>query len=674
MVVKAKADMNDRTPSCFFYALLSHSRYCVSFNKNSALSTIRGDSNKKTSRTEKQMKNSAKSTVNHVMSTNTGSVTKDSLDLSTHPQINQLLNDVVSRFKNYTVNHVMSTDTGSVAKNLLDLSTHPQINRLLNDVVSRLKSYTEIQTRQLNELTKIGVALSGTRNLDNLLEMILDKARAFTNADGGSLTLIDDDETILYYSIVHNESMDTRLGGASGGPVDKKIFEDIPLYIDGKPNSTKVSAYVATSGKMVNIPDVYEVEGFDFQGPRKFDMATDYRTMSMMVIPMRNHLNEIIGVLQLINAQDFITGETIPFAQEYELLTESLASQAAVALTNARLINDMEELFESFIKTIASAIDEKSSYTGGHIERVAILTMDIAYHINSATTGKYADTHFTDNELEELRLAAWLHDTGKITTPEYVVDKRTKLETIFDREEVVHLRFELAKANIKMKAAEASAGQEHHNLLKAEVRRIRAEAQKELKQLDNDLAFIVGSNFTSEFVPDEKIERLKEIAKQKVEISDGSEPILTENELYNLCIRKGNLTPEERNVINNHAVMTYKLLSQMPFPKRLKNVAFLAGAHHENLNGKGYPNGLKGDQIPLQARILKLADGFEALTSKDRPYQHGKPRKLSGAVKILGFAVKDTELDPDLVQFFLDERIHIEYAKQYLSPFQIDME
>lgn len=540
---------------------------------------------------------------------------------------------------------------------MFELSDNRQINRLLNNIVKPLKEYTETQTQNFFELVKIGVALSSVRGLDQLLEMIVEKARAFTNSDGGTLYLVNDDETALNFTIVQTESVGFRMGGITGGPV---TLPPVQLHDGDEPNNSHVCAYVANSGEPVNIADVYTVEGFNFEGARNFDKMNNYRSKSMMVIPMRDHQDEIIGVLQLLNARNS-KGETIPYAEEYQSLTEALASQAAVSITNTRLISDLQNLFESFIKTIAAAIDEKSPYAGGHIERVANLTMVIASRINEATEGKYADVHFTDDELSELRLAAWLHDTGKITTPEYVVDKRTKLETIFDRKELVRLRFELAMANRKTgNGNQPSADNEPTGVSVDE------------EQMMKDMEFILQSNETGEFLPDENIERLKALSQMQIQTSKGPEPLLTDDELYNLSIRKGNLTNEERDVINNHALITIKLLEQLPFPKKLKNVPFYAGAHHEKLNGKGYPLGLTADQIPLQARIMALADIFEALTAKDRPYK--KPMKMSQALRILGFMVKDGELDPELVDFFLNEKIYVEYAREHLDPDKLDVE
>lgn len=551
----------------------------------------------------------------------------------------------------------------------LEISSNRQINALLNDIVGCLKDFTENQVRHLNQLAKIGVALSSTRDLDQLLEMIVDEARAFTRADGGTLYLVTEDGAFLRYSIVQNETLNMRMGGATGRPIP---WPPVPLKVDGVPNNAYVSAHAANSGEMIEIPDVYEATGFNFEGMRRADKGNKYRSKSMLVVPMRDHEGEIIGVLQLINARDEETGETVPFASEYRELTAALASQAAVAITTARLVHDLRNLFDSFIQTIAQAIDEKSPYTGGHITRVANLTMDIAQRINATTEGHFADVHFSEDELYELRLAAWLHDTGKITTPEHVVDKHTKLETIFDRMELVRMRFELAKAEAKIEALTKENAVSVADTGNGDVYDPTSGAALELERLTEEFHFVCGCNATQEFVPDPVIEQLKSISGETVETTTGVEPMISENELYNLSIRRGNLTSEERQIMNNHALVTIKMLEKLPFPKKIKNVPYIAGAHHEKLNGRGYPLGLKGDQIVLQARIMALADIFEALTARDRPYK--TPKKLTECVEILSFMVKNQELDGDIVQFFLDHRMHLEYAHQHLDPAAIDVE
>jgi len=516
------------------------------------------------------------------------------------------------------------------------------------------------QLSHIKRLTQIGVALSSEKDLDRLFEMIVDEARYFTNADGGTLYLMTEDETALQFAIVQTDSLNIRMGGTSG----KITWPPVSLKNgDGDPNYSNVSAYAALSGEVVNIPDVYYAEGFNFEGTRQFDLNTGYRSQSMLVVPMRDHENNIIGVLQLLNAKDPSAGKVIPFSPECQGMTESLASQAAVVLTNKRLIDDLQELLDSFIRSIATAIDEKSPYTGGHVRRVAELTMVIARRINEIQEGSFADVFFDENQLKELRLAAWLHDVGKVTTPEHVVDKASKLETVFNRQELLQTRFELLRRD--------------HEI--AKLRQMIREGQGRdsctgnddfLSNLDEDYQFLVRNNNCNEVIAEEQIARLKRIAEHQYFMDNAWRPLLNDDELDNLSIRQGTLTEKERNIINNHATVTYKMLSQLPFPKTLRHVAEYAAAHHERINGTGYPNGLKGEEISLQSRILALADIFEALTAKDRPYK--KPIALSQSLKIIGFMVKDGHIDADLFDLFVKEHIYLDYARKEMTPQQID--
>ncbi|MBI4552864.1 MAG: GAF domain-containing protein [Candidatus Latescibacteria bacterium] len=524
------------------------------------------------------------------------------------------------------------------------------------------------QEDRSTKLIQIGIALSSERNLDRLLEMILDLARDLTHADAGTLYLVREESQDLKFEIAHNQTLGTRVGGTSGN--EAKI-PPVPLVRDGSPNLANVSAYVANTGQLVNIPDVYEAEGFDFTGPRKYDEFTGYRTKSMLCIPMRNHETEIIGVLQLINALDPATRQVIPFASEHVDLTSALASQAAVALTNAKLIQDLKNLFDAIIKSIATAIEEKSPYTGGHIRRVAELTMTIAQAVNETTDGPFAGIHFTPDEMEELRIAAWMHDIGKITTPEHVVDKSTKLEAIVDRIEMIKARFDSIRRD-----CETSALKKKIDLLTTgtadpdQLHQIDEELNQQLTQLDDDLNFIVTINKGGEFMEDEKLERLRAIARRTYTANGEERPYLTENEVYNLSIKRGTLNLEDRKIIENHALMSIKMLRELPFPKKLKHVPEYAGGHHEKLNGKGYPFGLTADQLSLQARIMAVADIFEALTAHDRPYK--KPMPLSKAIQILGFFVKDQDIDKDVVDLFVKQHIFEDYAKREMDPTQID--
>jgi len=530
-----------------------------------------------------------------------------------------------------------------------------------NENINSLQKEIRKLESTIKTLSSIGAALSSEHNLPRLLQMILEQARKFTNADGGTLYLVGDNKKTLLFAIVQTDSLNIRMGGTSGNPIN---WAPLQLYNEhGEPNHAMVSCHVALTGKTVNIPDVYYVEGFDFSGTRAFDKNTGYRSKSMLVVPMKDHEDETIGVLQLINAIDPSTGKVVPFTEADEELILCLASQAAVAINNARLIKDLENLFEAFIRVIATAIDEKSPYTGGHIERVAELTMMIARKVNEVNYPPFDKVSFTEDELKELRIAAWMHDIGKIVTPEYVVDKSTKLETIYDRINEIWWRYEVLKKEVLLKKAAEKCRALPENLLNKEVKEI-------LKTYEEEYEFLRKCNTGGEFLKEEDKKKILEIAQRQIDLNDKKVNLLNEDEVKNLCISRGTLTDDERKIINNHVLVTIKMLSQLPYPKKLKRIPEIAGAHHEKLDGSGYPRRLKGKELSLQARILALADIFEALTAKDRPYK--KAKKLSEAMRIMNFMAKDNHIDPDLFSIFVKEKIYLKYAKKHLHPWQID--
>ncbi len=523
----------------------------------------------------------------------------------------------------------------------------------------------------VNVLINVGESLSAEKDQNCLLEKIVTYAKQVTSADAATLYLMSDDKRKLQFEIAQTDSMGFRAGGTSGVPIN---WYPVKLYQEnGEPYSQMVSAYVALTGKTLNFPDVYEVEGFDFQGTRAFDKKNHYRTKSMLTIAMKNHEDEIIGVLQLINAMDKSnSGVVIPFDKEAQHVSEALASQAAIAITKNRLLQELEALLDSFIKVIADAIDEKSPYTGGHIERVAKLTLTIAQHLHQKNDGEYADVHFTEDEMKEIRIAAWLHDIGKITTPEYVVDKATKLETIFDRIHNVKLRNEILQRDAEIDYwRELAALDKNDKNYGEKEQALRENLQAQLERLHDEMKFLETVNKGGEFMAPPLKERVQQIARQTLILDGKAQPFLSDEEIQNLNISRGTLNDQEREIINNHVVMTIKMLSQLPFPKKLSRVTEYAGGHHERLDGTGYPNGVTEAELSLPARIMALADIFEALTAADRPYKKGKT--LSEAVKILGFMAKDRHIDPLLLKTFLEDKLHIEYAKKFINPAQIDI-
>ena len=520
---------------------------------------------------------------------------------------------------------------------------------------------------QLERLNVIGIALSSEHDNDRLLETILLGAKELTNADGGTLYTVTE-ERKLKFEIMRTQSLNIAMGGKTGKAIP---FLALPIYLeDGQPNINMVAAYSVVNGQTVNIPDAYLTEGFDFSGMRSFDEKMGYRSQSFLTVPMKNHENETIGVLQLINAIDPRTKEIIAFSEAHQRLVESLASQAAVALTNKNLIRGLKNLFESFIKLIADAIDEKSPYTGGHCQRVPELTMMLAEAAMKADSGPLKDFSMTEEEVYELKIAAWLHDCGKVTTPESVMDKATKLETIFDRIHLVDQRFELLKsqreiAYLRMAVETAKSGK----LLNT--KSLDEDIEDIKKALDDDKNFIRRANIGSEAMRPVDQRRVRTIANYEYIDEHGHKiKFLSENEVYNLTIVRGTLTPEERKVINHHIIATVNMLESLPYPKDLARVPEYAGGHHERMDGKGYPKGLTREQMSIPARMMGIADIFEALTSKDRPYK--KAKTLSETLNILGRMKLDNHIDPDIFDLFVREKVYMRYAEMFLDSTQID--
>ena len=519
----------------------------------------------------------------------------------------------------------------------------------------------------IEKLNEIGIALSAEKNTPKLLEMILRGAKTILNADGGTLYLATEDKKYLQFEIIMNDSLGIMMGANLGEAIP---FDPLPLYDEfGKPNNTMVAAHSALHKKTINIPDAYIAEGFDFAGTRTFDTKTGYRSQSFLTLPMLNHENELIGVLQLINAKS-IDNKIIEFSKVAQRIGESLASQAAIALTNNKLIGQFRELFESFINLMSEAIDKKSPYNGAHCRRVPTLTMMIADAACQADYGIFKNFNLDDDERYELKIAGLLHDCGKVTTPVHVIDKATKLETIFDRIHLINTRFEVLKRDaeiifLNQKIAAIESG----NL--SIIPELEDAFQQKLAQYSSDQDFLRICNIGGEFMRDEYKERLQIIATYRWNDPQGVETnFLTENEVYNLNISRGTLTAEERKIINDHIVVTIEMLEQLPYPRNLRRVPEYAGGHHERMDGKGYQKGLTREQMSLPARMMGIADIFEALSAKDRPYKKGKT--LTECLQILGNMKINNHIDPDVFDLFVSEKVYMRYANEYLDPDQID--
>lgn len=566
------------------------------------------------------------------------------------------------------------------------------------------------------QLIDIGIALSVERDYSALMERILLEAKAFTNADAGTLYLNNHDKE-LTFQIVRNDTLNIAYGGTTGAEIK---FKPVPLVTEnGKPNLNNVASYSAITGKIINIPDAYSDEDeFDFSGTMRFDASTGYHSKSFLTVPLKNHENLVIGVMQLINAKD-AKGNVVAFDDTIVPLVEALASQAAVSIDNRQLIEAQKRLLDSFIELIAAAIDAKSPYTGGHCQRVPELTKMLTRAVCDSEADPFRDFTLDEAGWYELHIACWLHDCGKVTTPEFVVDKATKLETITDRIHEVRMRFEVLKrdAEIAYLKGRLEGGDEPA---------LRDAYQAELAALDDDFKFIGECNVGGEFMAPAKIERLKQIAErtwtrtlsdrigislaeqgrrereperpvpvQEKLLQDRQDHIIerdavdimpmdnkwgfklrmpkakfNQGEVYNLSIGRGTLNDEERYKINDHIMQTIIMLEGLPFPRHLRRVAEYAGGHHEKMDGTGYPRGLKRDDMSIPARVMAIADIFEALTAADRPYKPAK--KLSESIKIMGFMVKDNHIDPDLFKLFLSSGVYKEYAEKFLKPEQID--
>jgi HD-GYP domain-containing protein (c-di-GMP phosphodiesterase class II) len=525
--------------------------------------------------------------------------------------------------------------------------------------------YAEIVQR-LDQLTELSVELSSNHDIPLLLERILKAAKTMTRADGGTLYSVSADKKSLRFNISINDSLGLYQGGTSGHPIN---IANISLVdANGEKNLSAVAAFAANTGQSLNFTDVYKVETFNFSGMRKFDETFQYHSQSLLTVPMQDHEGELIGVLQLINAIDPATGEVCSFSDTDQRFIEALASHAAIAVTTQELILRLENLFESFVNLINIGIDEKSPNTGRHCQHVPELTMMLAEAVHATDVGPMADFKMTERDRRELWVAGLLHDCGKITTPVHVVEKSTKLQTIFDRIHHVDTSFEALKRDAQIRALNNKLASVGDKIREAE---IDLRLQSELAQYDSDRAFLRFANIGGEGMSPQDQQRVLEIAHYRwVGINGEEQDFLDPEEVANLNIRAGTLNPEERQIINNHISVTIRMLESLPWPKHLQRVPEYAGGHHEKMDGTGYPRGLRADQMSIQARMMAIADIFEALTAKDRPYKTGK--SLSESLRILGGFRLRNHIDPDLFDVFVRSKVYMIYAERFMDPSQID--
>ena len=506
---------------------------------------------------------------------------------------------------------------------------------------------------ELKTLNKIGVALSTERNTDALLELILTKSREITSSDAGSLYLVEEElggAKHLVFKLTQSDSHSVP-------------FSQFTLPID----THSIAGYAAATGQPLNIKDAYRIRSLPIRHNRDFDEKFHYRTKSMLVLPMKNQKDEVIGVLQLINAKkhaevkltsrQIVHAEVIPFSQRSQELVASLASQAAVALENNLLYRDIERLFEGFVKASVTAIESRDPTTFGHSERVAKLTVGLAEAVDRCDAGPYRDVHFTPKDIREIRYASILHDFGKVGVREEVLVKAKKLypsqlELVRKRYLYIRKAVELEAYRKKLDFVLRNGNQSFEEFFA----QIDAEHHDQFQTLDNFLQLILQANEPT-VLPEKTSEKLGEIAGWSFEDPTGpAEALLAPEELRLLSIPKGSLDDGERMQIESHVIHSFRFLSQIPWTKELKNVPEIARAHHEKLDGSGYPYRMKAEDIPFQSKMMTISDIYDALTARDRPYKRAVP--MERALNIIGDEVKSQLLDPVLFKLFLDAKIY----------------
>jgi len=513
----------------------------------------------------------------------------------------------------------------------------------------RLSLEAEQTQKELAELNAIGVSLSAERDTDALLALILTKARAITHSDAGSIYLVEELERRLRFKLTQND------------------FVQVPFTEFTMPISEESAAgHVALSGEILHLEDAYlPPPGAPYQINRTFDQQVGYRTKSMLVVPMRTPTGDTIGVLQLINCKrdghrrfpsvEAIQREAVPYPARFIGLAASLASQAAVALQNSRLLDNIRTLFEGFVAASVTAIESRDPTTSGHSFRVADLTVALAAAADRAGDGPFRELRFSSDEMKTIRYASLLHDFGKVGVREEVLVKAKKLYP--GHVEVITQRVELIKRGIQLRYSRRQLdlllGESRDRVLE-EVAAADAELRVILQELDEHLKAVVAANEPTVMAQD-VASRIKDLALTSfVDHLGQSQTVLTPEEARMLSIARGSLTPEEFEQIQSHVVHTFQFLSQIPWTRELKLVPEIARSHHEKLNGTGYPNRITNGEIPIQSRMMTISDIFDALTASDRPYKLAVP--VDRALDILGFERKSGAIDPDLLDLFISIR------------------
>lgn len=510
------------------------------------------------------------------------------------------------------------------------------------------------RTRELQQVADVGAALSTVRDHSVLLTMILNKARELSRADAGSLYLLDTvgGRQVLRWKLAQNDS------------IDVEAFEEKILPITRK----SLAGYVAMTGETLVIDDAYNIPPeAEYEINRSFDEKNGYLTKSLLVFPMTNHVGEIIGVLQLINrrrraAPARLTAKTVPenvceFDDATADIMRALASQAAVAVENNLLYESIERLFEGFVTAAVTAIEQRDPTTSGHSFRVADLTVELARVIDRIDDGQYREIRFSPDQIREIRYASLLHDFGKVGVREQILIKEKKLYPL--QIEMIRARFEFVMRGVENQASQRKIdyllknGKDGFDDFSAHV---DAEAAAEILRLQKDFSFIATSNEPT-VLPEGDFQYLQQLAtREYVDYRGQKKLMLDPEEARVLSIRKGNLDPAERVEIESHVTHTFNFLQKIPWTRDLSAVADIAYAHHEKLNGRGYPRKLTAEGIPIQSRMMTISDIYDALTASDRPYKRAVPTER--ALDILRMEMKEGLLDPDLVGTFIEAKVY----------------
>src|SRR5271155_2565837 len=512
----------------------------------------------------------------------------------------------------------------------------------------------EAAEREREQLNEIGIALSSQRDVRALLDLILAKAREITRADAGSLYLIEDEgegQRHLRFMLTQNDSLVFPF----------KEFT-LPLAEDS------MAGYTALHARVVNFADAYHIPPeMPFHFNDHYDRESGYRTKSLLTLPMRNAKGEVLGVLQLINARNDpaarlrgeadVAAHVLPFHERSVRLALSLASQAAVAYENRKLYNDIQTLFEGFVKAAVTAIEQRDPTTSGHSLRVAAYTQGLAEIVDEVSTGPYSASRFDHEQMKEIRYAALLHDFGKVGVREEVLVKAKKLYPM--QMELVKQRFDYIRKEVEVgmvrRKLQMFLERDRGDAL-SEIARLSEDFEQRLARIQDYLQFILEANEPT-LMEQGQFRKLGEISQQFFVDSKGSElPYINADEIRLLSIPKGSLDASERQQIESHVVYTFNFLSQIPWTKELRGVPAIARAHHEKLNGAGYPYKLHGDQIPLPTKMMTICDIFDALTASDRPYKRAVP--VERALRILDECVRANEIDSELFRLFRESKVY----------------